>query len=103
MLLKESGIMKIRSEMPWVTEVYGKHTGINKTEKAKTVINSRDILSLSNQGKEYQAAIKAVKDIPDVRTDKIKGILKRYQAGTYDVKGSEIAEKIAASIIDKKV
>lgn len=95
--------MKIWGDVPKVSGVYGKQKSVGKVEQTSAVKGKKDVLSLSTQAKDYQAAIKAVKETPDVRQDKVNEIQKKYESGTYDVKGREILEKVARSIVDKKV
>ncbi len=95
--------MKIWGDVPKVSGVYGKQKSVGMIEQASAVKRKKDVLSISTQAKDYQAAIKAVKETPDVRQDKVNEIQKKYESGTYDVKGREILEKVARSIVDKKV
>lgn len=95
--------MKIWGDVPKVSGVYGKQKSVGMIEQTSAVKGKKDVLSLSTQAKDYQTAIKAVKEAPDVRQDKVNEIQKKYESGTYDVKGREILEKVARSIVDKKV
>jgi negative regulator of flagellin synthesis FlgM len=64
----------------------------------------KDQLELSAKAKEFQVALKAFKELPDIREAKVNEIKERLQQGSYSVSGQEIAEKIFESIlIDKKI
>ena len=51
-----------------------------------------DQASLSTQGLEVQRLIKQVKDLPEVREDRVQGLEQRLQAGTYQVPVTDLAE-----------
>lgn len=95
--------MKIWGDVPKVSGVYGKHKGLDKVERTAPVKNKKDIISISTQGKDYQAAVKAVKETPDIRQEKINDLLKKYESGNYNVNGKEVADNIIKSIIDRKI
>jgi len=94
--------MKIWGELPKVNEVY-KSSKVNITEPASKVKSKKDVISISTIGKEYQIALKALKEVPDIRADKVNGIKEQYASGSYNVKGQEIADKLVKSFMDKKV
>lgn len=95
--------MKIWGEIPKVSGVYGKQKGVDKVEKSSAVKARKDIVSISTQAKDYQTAVKAVKETPDIRQERVNEVLEKYKTGGYDVKGRDIADNIIKSIIDKKV
>lgn len=94
--------MKIWGELPKVLGIYDKHSNVGKPEKAAGAVRGKDMLSISEGGKDYQAALKALKDIPDIRTDKVEDLGRRYEAGSYDISGKEVADKIIDSIVEWK-
>ncbi|MCR4435074.1 MAG: flagellar biosynthesis anti-sigma factor FlgM [Clostridiales bacterium] len=95
--------MKIWGEIPKVLGVYDNLKSAGKVDKTAGTASKRDVLSLSNQAKDYQTALKAVKEIPDIRLDKVSELAEKYRSGNYTVSGSEVADKIISSIVDKKV
>lgn len=94
--------MKIWGEMPKVNEVY-KTKKVNMSEQVSKVKSKKDVISISNIGKDYQVALKAVKDIPDIRADKVDEIKEQYNSGRYNVNGQDIADRIVKSYLDRKV
>jgi len=94
--------MKIWVGIPKVGHVYEGPKGVKKTEKTGSVASNRDELSISSQAKDIQTAMKALKDIPDIRKDKVEAIQKKIEAGTYQVREEDIADKILKSIAEKK-
>ncbi|MGF7059777.1 flagellar biosynthesis anti-sigma factor FlgM [Brassicibacter mesophilus] len=67
-------------------------------------LTKKDQLSLSEKAKEYQAAMNALKDTPDVRTEKVEAIKHQIETGTYKVDASKIAQKMLDNInMDKRI
>ena len=95
--------MKIWGEIPKVTGVYNKQKNLNRIENASGIVSKKDAISISSQAKDYQTVIKALKDVPDIRRDKIDELAGKYQTDSYDGSGRDVADKIIKSIIDKKV
>ncbi|SCY86926.1 flagellar biosynthesis anti-sigma factor FlgM [Alkaliphilus peptidifermentans] len=91
---------------PNITKVMKIYDKANKTaaEGVKGADFPKDKLELSNNVKELQMAFRALKNLPEIREEKVKEIKDRIQQGTYNVTGSEIAEKMLEGIqIDKKI
>lgn len=74
---------------------------VEKTEQSGA-IQRPDKVELSRESREVQAAEQAIAQTPDVRTDVIRPIKLQIEAGTYAVKGRDVAEKMMArSIVDR--
>lgn len=77
-----------------------------KREIAETnKINKKDEVSISREAMDYQLvskAVKAIKELPDVREDKVAELRARIETGNYNVEGREIAEKLLTRSIDKR-
>ena len=95
--------MKIWGEIPRIPGIYDKQKNIARLEKAGAAASKKDMLSISDQAKDYQTAVKALKDVPDVRQEKVRGITARIEAGQYDVSGRDVADKLVKPLLDKKV
>lgn len=94
--------MKIWGEIPKIFGIYDKAKNVGKVDKTATVSSKRDVVSISNEAKDYQTIMKAMKDIPDIRPDKINELASKYESGSYDVSGRDIADKLLKSVVDKK-
>ena len=70
-----------------------KNQRTKQVEKA-TLKTKKDGIEVSNLAKEYQIASKALKDVPDVREDKVAAIKERIQSGTYSVDAKQVSEKV---------
>lgn len=95
--------MKIWGNIPNISGIYNKQKKVNSIDEVSGVKSKKDVVSISNRAKDYQFAMKHLKDIPDVRMDKVEEYSERIRTGNYDVKGKDIADKIIKSIFDKKV
>jgi len=94
--------MKISGDIYNVAKVYNKQRSIENIGKTSSVIPKKDVVSISDNAKDYQTVSKALKDVPDVRQSKIDEFSDIYRSGGYDVSGKEIVEKIGKSILDHK-
>ncbi len=58
-------------------------------------------VSLSSAAKDIQRAEKAIKELPDVREEKVQELKSQIEAGQYNVNGEKIAEKmVSESLMD---
>lgn len=94
--------MKIWGDIQRVTGDYNGKKNVNKTERNNNVASKKDVVSISNQAKDFQTIMKAIKDVPDIRQEKVEPLKEKYEAGEYNVEGSKIADKILKSIAEKK-
>lgn len=67
---------------------------LNPQKKAES-----DSLEISDFGKVYQTAKKAVADAPEVREDKIQMIQAQMANGTYQVSREQLADRMADRIL----
>jgi negative regulator of flagellin synthesis FlgM len=92
--------MKIWGGIPKILGVYDKQKNVGKVDKTSGVSNKKDVLSISNQAKDFQTVMKAIKDIPDIRQDKVKELSEKYDSGTYNVSGNDVADKVLKSMME---
>lgn len=78
--------------MQKVAQLYSS-SGVSKAEKKK-VENKKDKVQISQAGRDFQVAKKAVAQADEVREDKIADIKQRMEAGTYEVSGDAFASKL---------
>ncbi len=67
--------------------------------KSSKSISENDSLEISNVAKDYQVAKKAASEASDVREDKVKDIMERMKAGTYNVSLEDVAENLANRLL----
>lgn len=94
--------MKIWGDIPKISGVYDSQKNFGKVDKASGVTPKKDVVSISNQAKDFQTVLKSLKDIPDVRNDKVQELSEKYKSGNYNVSGKSIADRIINSAFDKK-
>lgn len=75
-----------------IYETY-KANGVSNSKKVNKSA-SRDEVALSDTAKDFQTVYKALANVPDVREDKVNIIKEQMASGTYNVKASEVAEKM---------
>ncbi|CAH2211877.1 flagellar biosynthesis anti-sigma factor FlgM [Tepidibacter aestuarii] len=66
----------------------------NKTQNVNKVSLKEDKIEISQQGKDYQFAIDALKDVEDIREDKVNDIKIRIENGTYTVDKHKLAKSM---------
>lgn len=73
--------------------------GTEKSEKT----SEKDNVTLSNDGMFFNNMIKKLKDMPDVRVDRVKELKQRIDDGTYKADNEKTAENILnGALYDKK-
>lgn len=85
-----------------VLQVYN-NSEFNRLRKGKEKMG-KDTIDFSQEAMDYQFAIKKVKELPDIRLDKVDKLKEEVQSGNYNIEGKKIVEKIYQSInFDKKI
>ncbi|QAT60685.1 flagellar biosynthesis anti-sigma factor FlgM [Acidilutibacter cellobiosedens] len=57
-------------------------------------ISKKDELKLSDKAMDYGIALKKLKDVPEIRMDKVKKIQDEIKTGVYKLDGEKIVEKM---------
>lgn len=94
-----------KSQIQNILKAYGSQANnkVNKKEEVKSPWR-QDNISISEESRLKQQALKAVKQAADMRTDKVEEIRERISAGIYAVEAGEVAEKmIERALVDKLV
>ena len=99
--------MKILNNIPKILDTYNKNKVSNKQKvldskdtKSKEMANDndnaiqKDAVSISSDAKYLNIALKALKNTPDIREDKVKELTEKIESGTYHIDSRKIAEKI---------
>lgn len=86
-----------------VFQVYNKNSKVNKSKSDK-ISKDTDKIKISDKAIEFQFALQKIKDVEEIRMDKVEEIKNKIQTGSYYVEGKKIAEKMLESInFDKKI
>ena len=72
----------------------------NSVKKAGMVSGKMDAVAISSEAKDYQIAIRALKDAPDLRESKISDVLGKIESGGFDLSSADIAGKLL-SLFDR--
>ena len=76
---------------------------VKKQQSSKQINNSElkgDSLSISNEAYSTAKKLDQLKEMPDVREEKVNALKREIDNGTYNVGGKEVAEKIVNNAIN---
>lgn len=77
---------------------------VNKGHSKTNKVSKNDELSLSSTARDYQFALNVIKNVPDIRQEKVDAIKEQIRTGTYVINADKIVEKILENVnFDKKV
>ncbi len=79
-----------------VSQIYKSNGRLNTAAPGKA--SSNDRLEISQVGKDYHVAKQALKNVSDVREEKISAIKIQIEAGTYSVSAEAIADKMLLNV-----
>ncbi|NLW39979.1 MAG: flagellar biosynthesis anti-sigma factor FlgM [Tissierellia bacterium] len=67
-------------------------------------VSKKDEFKASEKALDYQFAINKLKEVPEIRKERVERIKAQVQSGNYNVEGKKIAEKIIEGLhFDKRV
>lgn len=93
--------MKIWGEVPKVSGIYGNAGKVENLSKNHFVASRKDELTLSGPARDFSVVMKAVREVPDIRKDKVDAILEKMNNGEYSVSAKEVATKITDLMLKK--
>lgn len=94
--------MRIPGDISKISGIYEQRKNIGKVGKTGSITSKKDVLSISNQAKDFQSVFKALKDIPAIRQGKVNELAEKYDSGKYDIDGKDIIDKVIKNTFDKK-
>ena len=65
-----------------------------KTQQQDAAKTRKDEVDVSSRAKTLNRIAAAVATVPDIRTEKVANIKQAIDAGTYDVKGEDVADAL---------
>ena len=86
--------MKITGNVGSVTGVYTNDKRISRVENTNKISPAKDDVKISNVGRDFAVAMNAVKNVPDIRMDRVNELSAKIEKGEYNVSGEDIASKI---------
>lgn len=93
--------MKIWGDNPRVFGVYNQTNPVGKVKKQASVASGKDEYKISSQARDYQTVMKALRNVPDIRQDKVKEISEKIEAGNYKIDPGDISGKIIRMLSGK--
>ena len=82
-----------------VGSVNMKYVEVAKKNQASAIsLIGNDKVEFSENAKIFSSALKAAKDVPDVRMERVEAIRRQIVEGTYNVDSRKIAEKMISHI-----
>ncbi len=91
--------MKITNN-PNIQKIMGVYKkNIEGSQKTSKISQEKDKIEISNKAKDFQLALNAYKNLPEVRQNKVDELSKQIKSGTYKPKGDEIVD----SMFDRKI
>ena len=73
---------------------------VSANDKQNSAAVESDAVSISEKGKDVSEMTRTLKEMPDVRADKIADLKGRIANGTYNVSGKDIASKIINTALE---
>jgi len=95
--------MKIWGDNPKVFGIYNQLNPVGKVTQRDVVASKKDEFKISGLAKDYQVAMKALRNIPDIRLEKVQDITRKIESGQYNVKAEDIAERIIQNLLGERV
>jgi len=74
---------------------------VERTEKVEPAAMARDKIEISDEARDFQTAMKAFKELPDVRQDKIEELKSQVESGQYKPSAEAVVDKILEAIKGK--
>lgn len=95
--------MRISGNVQGVAGIYTNDKKISKVENVNKLNLGRDDIKISSKAKDYSVAMNALKNIPDIRQDRVDEVAKKLANNEYNVSGDDIAEKILNDSFDASI
>ncbi|NLV37414.1 MAG: flagellar biosynthesis anti-sigma factor FlgM [Clostridiaceae bacterium] len=94
--------MRIPSDISKVTGIYGTQKNVGRIEKTGSVSSKKDVVSISNEAKDFQIVNRALRNVPDIRQSRVEELRNILESGSYNVSGQDVAGKVIDSFFDRK-
>ncbi len=94
--------MKIWGDSFSISKIYDKQKNLGRVENTKAIASKKDVVSISTNAKDFTTVSKALREVPEIRQEKVNELSTLYNSGSYDVTGQQIVEKLGKALIDKK-
>ena len=81
-----------------IAKAYSDQTKLTKSAKNQSTRSSQqpDEVILSSQAQEVSQQLRTLKNVPEVRVDRVQELSEQIASGSYNVNSRELAERIIA-------
>lgn len=87
-----------------ILKAYGDSKPVKNTSTPKTGSNQqKDEVVLSSQAQEFAQILQNIKNMSDVREDKVKELTERISSGEYHIEAKDVAEKMIGRVLADKL
>lgn len=83
--------------------IYNRINPPGRVVQTDVVASKKDEFKISGQAKDFQVAMKALRNIPDIRKEKVFEVSQKIENGQYDVKAEDVAEKLIQNLFGERV
>ena len=73
---------------------------VSANDKQNSSVVESDEVSISEKGKDVSEMTRTLKEMPDVRADKVADLKERIANGTYNISGKDISSKIINTALE---
>ncbi len=73
---------------------------VSANDKQNSSVVESDEVSISEKGKDVSEMTRTLKEMPDVRADKVADLKERIANGPYNISGKDIASKIINTALE---
>lgn len=95
-----------KTQVQNLLKIYGQDNNRNRVGQSSAAQGTvkKDQLAISDESRIKQKAMQAIKQEPEIRTDRVDELRESISAGTYTLSEDEVAEKmIERAIVDRVI
>ncbi|HHX28180.1 MAG: flagellar biosynthesis anti-sigma factor FlgM [Bacillota bacterium] len=98
-------MMISRAQIGQILKVYESQAAqrSSKVASARGASAAKDKVVLSASQDDQNRVREILKDIPDIRLEKVEALKKQIEAGTYKVEASEVADKMLGRLLADRI
>lgn len=87
-----------------ILKAYGDNKPVKNTKAEKmAATQQKDEVVLSTQAQEFAHILQKIKNMPDVREEKVQELTQRIQSGEYHVEAKDVADKMIGRVLADKI
>ena len=100
MEISEKNPVQINS---YINQVQQKNSSSDTSSGKEKVKAGEDSVDLSQSAKDLKLAQAALRDLPDIRSEKVSQLKQQIEEGTYEIKPEKIAGKMIEETLRNKL